>query len=465
MFLFSGLILSLTVYSQPLSHIVAVRHSHTYSKLRLVVDMKSEKPPVYRLLDLKRSKKLVVDLNYLASINAQVLNPLRKSRLIKAVKVKAINKHHYQLVMKLALPVTHKILLLPPKKGFYNYRLIIDLQAIKVAAKPKAKPKTKTKHTHKSTASNHKVAVKIDKVMRQRQSKPLRDIVVIIDPGHGGKDPGASGPSGHHEKNVVLPIARRLYKVINSQPGFKAVLTRRGDYYVTLRGRLKFARTHRADMFVSVHADAFPNRQAHGSSVFALSERGATSEAARWIAKKENESELINGGTNVDLGDKSHMLRSVLIDLSQTATIGSSLQLGNSLISQLAKISRLHHKKVEQAAFVVLKSPDIPSVLVETGFMSNYAEEKRLISPAYQAKIASALLVGIKSYFWQRPPRNTIIAALKAGTYIHVVKKGEVLSKLAWRYGTDVNALKEINHISGVISPGKRLIIPKRRLS
>ncbi|OGO90506.1 MAG: hypothetical protein A3F10_04405 [Coxiella sp. RIFCSPHIGHO2_12_FULL_42_15] len=234
-------------------------------------------------------------------------------------------------------------------------------------------------------------------------SSTNRKIMVVIDPGHGGKDPGAIGSKGQHEKNIVLAIARQMQRQINQQPGFSAVLTRNGDYYLTLRQRLAIARKYRPDMFVAIHADAYPQKNAAGASVYALSLRGATSEAARWLATKENESELMGG---VDLGDKSHLLKSVLLDLSQSATIRASLQLGSGIIHSLSQIGPLHHEKVEQAAFVVLKSPDIPSLLVETGFITNPIEERKLSSDQYQKQLAWSISRGICSYFARERARN-----------------------------------------------------------
>lgn len=234
-----------------------------------------------------------------------------------------------------------------------------------------------------------------------------RDIIVVIDPGHGGRDPGGIGLGGAHEKDIVLKISRYLQQDINRQLGFKAYLTRKGDYYLTLRQRLGIARQYRADMFIAIHADAYKNSDAHGATVFALSQRGATSEAARWLAKYENESELMGG---IDLSDKNNLLKSVLINLSQTATIHASLLIGQEIIYALYRVGGLHHGHVEQAAFVVLKSPDIPSLLVETGFISNFHEEHKLLNPVYQQRIASALMQGIRSYFVHSPPRGTWLA-------------------------------------------------------
>jgi|GEM_PF-1857945 len=232
-------------------------------------------------------------------------------------------------------------------------------------------------------------------------------IIVVIDPGHGGKDPGATGPRGTHEKKVVLAIAKKLQKEINSYPGFKAVLTRGDDRYLTLRYRLALARDYHGDMFVAIHADAYINASAHGASVFALSSRGATSEAARWLAQRENQSELMGG---VDLADKNRTLRSVLIDLSQTATIGASLKMGSGIITNLRTIVPMHANHVEQAAFVVLKSPDIPSLLIETGFISNPTEEQQLIMRSHQQKLAQAIAKGIVHYFKTHPPRGSALA-------------------------------------------------------
>lgn len=233
-----------------------------------------------------------------------------------------------------------------------------------------------------------------------------KNIVVVIDPGHGGKDPGATGVNGTREKDVVLRISKLLQQSINEEPGYCAVLTRTTDYYIPLRKRLAIARKNHADMFVAVHADAYHHGHATGASVYALSQRGATSEAARWLAEKENESEL--GGLSSELADKDAILRSVLIDLSQTHTIEASLQIGEAVLHQLGHFTPLHHSRVEQAAFVVLKSPDIPSILVETGFLSNPHEENKLTDISFQRQTAFALKQGIIHYFELNPPTGAL---------------------------------------------------------
>ena len=270
-------------------------------------------------------------------------------------------------------------------------------------------------HFHHNVAGQKPIAI------RHAPGKGLRDVVVVIDAGHGGKDPGAMGPRRNVEKNVVLSIAHKLKQRINSQPGMRAVMTRNGDYYVGLRERLNIARKYNADLFVSIHADAFNNRHSSGASVYALSSRGATSEAARWLAEKENYSEL--GGIDLSgLDDNNGLIRTVLLDLSQTATINSGLQIGESVLQHLDRITTLHHNKVEQARFVVLKSPDIPSILVETGFITNPREEFNLTSPAYQMRLSQAIFEGINRFFLDSPPHGTRMEAMVDGGKLSMAK-------------------------------------------
>ncbi len=253
-------------------------------------------------------------------------------------------------------------------------------------------------------------AARAGKVAKARPPKVARLVTVVIDAGHGGEDPGAHGRGGTLEKDVTLAIARRLKARIDQEPGMRALLTRDGDYFIPLAQRVQKARRVQADLFVSVHADAFVQSHARGSSVFALSERGATSTAARWLAKRENESDLI-GGVNLDVKDP--VLARTLLDLSLTATINDSLKLGKAVLGELGDVNRLHKSSVEQAGFAVLKAPDVPSILVETAFISNPQEEKRLKDSAYQDRMASAILQGIRRYLAQNPPlaRSRVVAA------------------------------------------------------
>jgi len=246
----------------------------------------------------------------------------------------------------------------------------------------------------------------------KKDDNTLRMITVVIDAGHGGQDSGARGPGGSREKVITLSIARKLKALIDAEPNMRAVLTRDGDYYLALQNRVSKARKVNADLFVSIHADAFMQSKANGSSVFALSERGATSAAARWLAKQENEADFIGG---VNLGIKEPYLAKTLLDLSQTATINDSLKLGKAVLGELGEINRLHKAHVDQAGFAVLKAPDIPSILIETAFISNPDEESRLNDSGYQDKMAAAIVSGIRQYFAKNPAlARTRMAAISA---------------------------------------------------
>ena len=268
-----------------------------------------------------------------------------------------------------------------------------------------------TNRTYQTTPTPKPIAV------RHVPQSTYRDVIIVIDAGHGGKDPGAIGPRRNVEKNVVLAIALKLKQRIDRQPGMRAVMTRSSDYYVGLRERLNIARKYDADMFVSIHADAFNNPFSNGASVYALSPTGATSEAARWLAEKENYSEL--GGVDLSgLDDSNGLIRTVLLDLSQTATINAGLQIGGKILRHLGQMTTLHHNRVEQARFVVLKSPDIPSILVETGFISNPHEEFNLTNPMYQTRLSQAIFDGLKQFFWDSPPHGTRLEAMSGGNNI-----------------------------------------------
>ncbi|MBW4933905.1 N-acetylmuramoyl-L-alanine amidase [Marinobacter sp. F4206] len=276
-----------------------------------------------------------------------------------------------------------------------------------------------------------------------------RDVIVVIDAGHGGEDPGALGPRGTREKDVVLKMSKTLANLINERPGYTAKLTRTGDYYIGLRDRTLLARKYNADLFVSVHADAFRTPQPKGASVFALSQRGATSETARWLAQSENRSDLTGG---VSLDGRDDMLAGVLLDLSMTASINASLGVGSSVLGKLGSVAKLHKSGVEQAAFVVLKSPDIPSILVEAGFISNPQEEKNLSTEWYRSRLASAIMKGIDDYFQKTPPPGTLLAWQKqqrGGSSVshYRIQRGDTLSGVARRNQTTVSELMQFNDL------------------
>lgn len=353
-------------------------------------------------------KSLVVDIKQ-AKFKAVFDNQVFAATPIATLESKPKGKDLH-LVMRLKTPVVVKHFFLSRP-----HRLVLDFYLPK---KPHLDRETSSSTPSSDHATDSSVILddlEQDLIAKLYQTNEksvkdthLRQIVVVIDPGHGGKDPGAIGKRGTCEKDVTLAIAKALQRIMNNTRGFRAVLTRSQDYFIPLRERLEIAHSCKADVFISIHADAYRNRDAHGISIFALSQRGATSEAARWLAEKENESELGQA-----ISDKGALLRSVLIDLAQTATIGASLEIGGKILSELSNFTSLHFKEVEQAAFVVLKSPDIPSLLVETGFLSYRAEELKLRNANYQREIASRLAAGIQTYFIRHPPLDSYLAKMR----------------------------------------------------
>lgn len=291
-----------------------------------------------------------------------------------------------------------------------------------------------------------------------------RNVVIAIDAGHGGEDPGAVGKNRIYEKTVVLQIARKLAKLFNDTPGYRAVLIRKQDYYVALRKRIEIARRERADMFVSVHADAFKSPLASGASVYALSQSGASSETARWLAESENRSDLIGGVGNVSLDDKDELLAQVLLDLSMDANLATSLAAGEAVLQQLGRVTKLHSKNVEQAGFVVLKSPDIPSLLVETGYISNPREARRLSQADHQQRIARAIHAGISAHMQRSPPAGTLLAErLASGNFHYTVERGDTLSEIAARHGISTARIRQANGLRGDrIRVGQTILIPAR---
>ena len=287
-------------------------------------------------------------------------------------------------------------------------------------------------------------------------SKPPRNVVIAIDAGHGGHDVGAIGPKGTYEKNIVLQISKELAAEINRKHGMRAILTRNKDNYVPLRERMQRARQQEADLFISIHADAFRDRRVRGSSVYVLSQHGASSEAARWLAENENAADLVGG---VSLGDKDEVVKSVLIDLSQTASIDASIDAADTVLSALKKIGKVHKSTVQHAGFMVLKSPDIPSLLVETAFISNPVEEKRLRTKNYQRKLARALSDGIFRYFSDNPLPDTRFAENYRRQ--HKVSRGDTLSEIAERYAVSMESIKLANEMSrDRVRTGEILTIP-----
>ncbi|MDE0951233.1 MAG: N-acetylmuramoyl-L-alanine amidase [Halioglobus sp.] len=301
--------------------------------------------------------------------------------------------------------------------------------------------------------------VRVAEVKKSVKQSAKRDIIIAIDAGHGGEDPGALGPGRVREKDVVLAIAKELSALFKADTGFQSTMIRSGDYYVSLRGRRDLARKRQADLFVSIHADAFKRKQANGASVYALSTRGATSTAASYLAKRENAADLVGG---VTLSDKDDLLAGVLADLSMTSTLDTSLKLGDKVLRNVDDVARLHKKNVEQAGFAVLKSPDIPSILVETGFISNPQESKKLATRSYQKRMAHAIHRGIRDWFLAHPPSGTLLAwQKKQGGQQYVIARGDTLSAIAQRFSISLADLKSYNSItSSKIMVGQKLTIP-----
>lgn len=407
--------------------IVGVHISTFKGKIRLTYEINV--PVKYHIFLIQKPNRLITDL-YNARLGTNLNRHLPSQSVIKNIRSSKQKNGILRIVLDLKKPIKYHSYLLNSKHSKLK-KLVVDLWPTyysKSTKSTKSMKSVKSIQSVKSVVPGH---------------KELRNIIIVIDPGHGGKDPGATGQYGTHEKNVVFAISKDLQTLLNSQYGFKADLTRNGDYFVSLRKRLAIARVDHGDMFIAIHADAYKNRYAHGASVFALSQRGATSEAARWLAQKENESELGHV-----LANKSNMLRSVLIDLAQTASISTSLTIGNSIAHQLIKVTKLHHGFVEQAAFVVLKEPDIPSLLVETGFISNAHEELKLRNPVYQHEIAHALMLGIVDYFKHQSSLNTLLAARHDKKSLYTVQRNDTLTKIAEQSGTSVQKLKSLNHLS-----------------
>lgn len=437
-------------------------------RVNLVLDLSG--PAKFKYFALSTPDRFVVDLS-------DVQRSGKKSQIdfagspIKGVRTAPRDDNDLRLVVDLAQSdVKARAYMLPPSGG-ENYRLVIEFTNVEdtknvapvvtrtasaVAATAVAPVTQSVTTPDKSTVAKQEPATPEAVVTEQKvfADVPARDIVVAIDAGHGGVDPGASGYSGTYEKDVVLAVAKRLEALVAKERGMRPMMTRDGDYFVTLRHRMDKARAAKADIFVSIHADAFPDKRARGASVYTLSQKGATNEAAHLLANRENAADLVGG---VSLDDKDETLASVLLDLSQSATIEASLDAAGRVLKELDDMGRLRRHRVEQAGFVVLKSPDVPSMLVETAFISNPTEEKNLNSPQYQQHLAEAIMTGIRGYFKDNPPPGTHLAARE-----HVIKRGDTLAAIAQQYNISVNSLRAINNLRGdTVHAGQVLQIPR----
>jgi N-acetylmuramoyl-L-alanine amidase len=468
--------------------IEGVRLSDDGTTTRVVLDVAGALR--YQVQNLSDQEKVIVELRD-AEAAPSIVAAAKAKGFFKKATLERSEKSNVQLVLHVAPNTVAKAFSLGPN-GAYGHRVVIDLRKhVDAVSLPATASTAKTKSVN-AVASEPKIAEaprreKVEnhtpssKDTRDRASKPF---VVAVDAGHGGKDPGAHGAAGTQEKQVTLAIARKLARLINQEPNMRAVLIRDGDFYIGLRQRIGKARQHKADLFVSIHADAFTRRDAKGSSVYVLSERGATSEAARWIAAQENASDLVGG---VSLDDKDQMLASVLLDLSQAATIESSMDLGGHVLKSLGNIGPLHRTRVERAGFMVLKSPDIPSILVETAFISNPDEERKLASSSHQTKLAEAILGGIRGYARRAVPVRQQAPALRTAENeaipvspakatkkvkavpppkpldkrAHMIEPGDTLDKLSQRYQVSRETIKIANNLpTEDLSVGRVIEIP-----
>ena len=427
-----------------------LRVGHDSDHARVVLDLSG--PVKYKYFPLSKPNRFVVDLlNVVSRGKTPKLNFANTP--INNIRTGIRNGRDLRLVIELDKATKGNVFLLKPSAG-KGHRLVVefDNQRTRQAAKSKTHP-AKTAPVAAVTTPKKQIAA-APKVKKEVVIAPKpRDIVIAIDAGHGGIDPGARGRNGTKEKDVVFAIARKLEKLIAKEEGMRPLMIRDGDVFIKLSDRKKKARKHKADIFVSIHADAFPDPRAKGASVYALSQRGATSEAAKLLANRENASDMVGG---VSLDDKDDMLASVLLDLSQSATIEDSLDVGHRVLESMHGVARIHKDHVQQAGFAVLKSPDIPSILVETAFISNPTEERNLRSSRYQQQLAEAMMSGIRSYFIANPPPGTRIAARE-----HVIKRGETLSEIASRYHVSLNQLRSANRLrSDSLRIGQVLQIP-----
>ncbi len=364
------------------AHAIEVRGVRLWAgpdSTRVVLDLSGSAQ--HSLLVLKNPDRVVLDVSARLTGGSR---PPPGAGAIKQVRMGRRPSGDLRIVFDLSRPIRAKSFLAAPNDR-YGYRLVIDF----------------------ANPVSEETPVKV-----QHARPDARDLIIAIDAGHGGEDPGAIGKNGTREKDVVLAIARALAQRVDAEPGMKAVLTRNGDYFVPLRDRMRRARAQQADLFVSIHADSIRDRSVDGSSVYILSQRGATDEAARWLAERENASDLIGG---VSLEDKGDVLASVLLDLSQSASLSASQEAAEHVLHQLNLVGQIRKPLVQQARFVVLKSPDIPSMLVETAYISNPEEEQHLRGTAHQAKLAAAIHQGLREYFYSDPPAGTRIAQLAAG--------------------------------------------------
>ncbi len=400
-----------------------------HGKTRVVLDL--SQPVEHNIFTLRGPDRLVIDLKD-SRLAAALTQLPQGAGSVRSIRSAVRSDGQLRVVLDLNQDVRSRSFTVSPNSQFGD-RLVIDLQRVGSLT------------TVKRASEKY---------------RPGRDIVVAVDPGHGGYEPGAIGRGGTREKDVALSIAKELARRINAEPGMRAILVRDRDVYIDHRDRTQFARDNRADLFVSIHADAVDDPRAKGASVYALSMQGASDEAAHQLAQRENASV---GGVSLD--DKDEVLASVLLDLSQNAALSASLDVGGKVAIELSRVTRMHRRSIQQAGFLVLKSPDMPSILVEAAFISNPAEEKKLRDRAHQGRLANAILAGIRNYFFTNPPPDTQIAMdlrRKPTRQVrYIITRGDTISQIAERYNVSAASIRRANKLStDNIRIGQTLNIP-----
>ena len=468
MFKKTFLFLILIPWAAQAAVVEGVRVWHSPDQSRVVLELSAATG--FDVFTVPNPERVVIDLKA-SSAAAGLGMPVGDSR-VRSLRHAPFNQgKDLRLVFEVGRQVSVRKALLPPHAP-YGHRLVVDLVdpepgssagAPRTANPPLPAPAPLVASPVERVAVTGTPTVGVPVVIEQRIASPLRSPgakpqpaapvktasgktkapvrpwTIAVDAGHGGEDVGAIGMRGTYEKDVVLALARELARQINAEPGFRAVLVRDGDYYIELRDRMVRARRHRADLFVSIHADAFRNRRVSGASVYVLSTRGASSEAARWLAERENAADLVGG---VTLEDKDSQLRSVLLDMSQTASLEASLRVGENVLHALKQVGKVHRDQVQAAGFMVLKSPDIPSLLVETAYISNPTEEQMLRDQRFRSRTAGAIKDGVKAFFQGRTLPGQRYAQMRR----HMVSQGDTLSRIAARYDVSTSQILAANN-------------------
>lgn len=426
-------ILFMTLPISAFGSVISIKSVRTWAgpdHTRVVFDLTgSVEHALFTLVDPDR---VVIDLRN-TSAAPQLLKAAEAQGLVQRIRAGVQDRNDLRVVLDLTGGARAKSFIVKPEGGS-GYRLVVDLQEATVAASQAAPPKP----------------------VKTSPASVRRDLVIAIDAGHGGADPGAVGPRGTYEKTVVLAVAKKLAQLVEKEPGMKPLLIRDRDVLIPLRDRKERARKHKADMFISIHADSVARATAQGASVYTLSRHGASTEAAKLLAERENSADLVGG---LSLDDRDDLVASVLLDLSRAATSESSVSLAKSVLQQLGTVGKLHKTKVEHAGFVVLKSLDVPSILVELAFISNPVEERRLANEAHQWRLARAMLAGIRGYRDQHLP--LMPRYVDSGGQEYIVKPGDTLSAIAQEYEVSLERLRSVNQLnSDLLLVGHTLRIP-----